>query len=88
MIDWKDVVWSDEAHFEALNHNNRIFVRRPQSEANELFNFVSYVQEDGSYVSVWGCIARDVRGPLIVYSGKWNGPACVNVIQESLPIFI
>ena len=39
----------------------------------------------GSCVSVWGCIAGGVRGPLVMYPGKLNGGAYVKVIEEAFP---
>ena len=86
--EWNNVIWSDEAHFKVLNRTNQVLVRQLKSEINESFNFVPRVQGSGGVVSVWGCMAGDVRGPLMIYSGKLNGPAYIDVIEEALPMFI
>ncbi|CAF3008047.1 unnamed protein product [Rotaria socialis] len=86
--EWNNIIWSDEAHFEVLNRKNRTFVRRLRSEADQPFNFVPKVQGGGGSVSVWGCMVGGARGPLVIYSGKVDGPAYVNIIEEALPSFI
>ena len=37
--DWKNVIFSDKAHFEVFNRKNRSFVRRLPSESDTPFNF-------------------------------------------------
>ena len=71
-----------------LNRKNRTFVRRLRSESDQPFNFVPKVQGGGGSISVWGCMAGGARGPLVIYSGKVNGPAYVKIIEEALPSFI
>lgn len=86
--EWKNIIWSDEAHFEVLNRKNRTFVRRLKTESNESFSFILKVQGGGGHVSVWGCMSGGARGPLVMYSGKVNGPAYIKIIEEALPMFI
>ncbi|CAF1003959.1 unnamed protein product [Rotaria magnacalcarata] len=86
--EWNNIIWSDEAHFEVLNRKNRTFVRRLRSESDQPFNFIPKVQGGGGSISVWGCMAGGARGPLVIYSGKVNGPAYVKIIEEALPSFI
>ncbi|CAF1405644.1 unnamed protein product [Adineta ricciae] len=86
--EWQNIIWSDEAHFEVVNRKNRTLVRRLQSESNEPFNFVPRVQGGGGSGSVWGCMSGGARGPIVVYTGRLNGPAYVKVIEEALPMFI
>ncbi|CAM4941103.1 unnamed protein product [Rotaria socialis] len=86
--EWNNVIWSDEAHFEVFNRKNRTLVRRLKSENNEPFNFVPRVQGGGGTVSVWGCMSGGARGPLMIYTGRLNGPAYIKTIQDALPMFI
>ena len=86
--EWDNIIWSEEAQFEVFNRKNCTFVRHRPSEYNQPFNFVSKVQAGGGCVSVWDCVAGGARGPLVMYSGKLNGGACVKVIEEALPSFI
>ena len=72
-----------------LNRKNHVLVGRLKSEINESFNFVPCEQGGGGgVVIVWGCMADGARGPLMIYSGKLTGPAYIDVIEETLPMFI
>ena len=86
--EWNNIIWSDEAHFEVFNPKNRTFVRHLKSKSNQSVNFFPRVQESEGHVSVWGCISGSARSPLIMYSGKVNGPAYIKIIEGSLPTFI
>ncbi|CAF2057629.1 unnamed protein product [Rotaria magnacalcarata] len=86
--EWNNIIWSDEAHFEVINRKNRTFVRRLRSEADQPFNFVPKMQGGGGGISVWGCMVGGARGPLVIYSGKVDGPAYVKIMEEALPSFI
>lgn len=86
--EWNKVIWSDEAHFELFNRKNRSFIRRLQSEVDAPFNFVPRVQGGGGHISVWGCMTGGFRGPLVIYSGKVDGPAYIKIIESVLPMFI
>ncbi|CAF4622808.1 unnamed protein product, partial [Rotaria socialis] len=46
------------------------------------------MQGGGGSISVWGCMVGGARGPLVIYSGKFDGPAYVKIIEEALPSFI
>ena len=35
-----------------------------------------------------GCISGGVRGPLMTYTGRVNGAACIRIIKNALPMFI
>ncbi|CAF2092105.1 unnamed protein product [Rotaria magnacalcarata] len=78
--EWNNVIWSDEAHFEVLNHRNRT--------RNEPSNFVPRVQCSGGNVSVRRCMPRGARSLLMIYTEKMNGPAYIKTIQSALPMFI
>ena len=62
---WKNIIFSDESHFEVFNRKNRSFVRRLPSEADRPFNFQPRVQGGGESVSVWGVMTAKGVGPLI-----------------------
>jgi hypothetical protein len=85
--EWNNVIRSDEAHFEMFHRKNGSFVRRLRSESNEPFNFVPRLQGREGAISVWGCMAGAVRGSLVVYSGRVNGPSYIEIIQDALPHF-
>ena len=86
--EWNNVIWSHEAHFEVLNRKNQVLVRRLKSEINQSFNFVPHVQGGGGVVSVWRCMSRGARGPLLIQNCKLNGPTSINIIKEALSMFI
>ena len=68
-----------------LNRKNQVLVRRLKSEINQSFNFVPHVQVGGGGgVSVWRCMSRGARGPLMIQNCKLNGPTSISVIKEAL----
>ena len=81
------MIWGDdEAHFEVLNSTNQVLVLRLKTEINESFNFVPCVHGD-SVLSVWGaCLVVLVAQSWMIYSGRLNGSAYINVIEEALPM--
>ena len=46
------------------------------------------MQGDTGHVSVWDCMSGGVRGPLVMYYGKVNGPTYTQIIEDALPTFI
>jgi transposase len=50
--DWKNVIFSDECHFEVFNRKNRSYVRRHPSESDKPFCFKPRIQGGGGSVSV------------------------------------
>ena len=71
-----------------LTCKNQVLVRRLKSEINQSFNFVPHVQGGGGVVSVWRCMSRGARGPLMIQNCKLNGPTSINIIKEALSMFI
>ena len=71
-----------------FTRKNHTFVGRLKSESNQPFNFLPRVQGDGGHVSIWGCMSGGASAPLIIYSGKINEPAYIEIIEEALPTFI
>ena len=67
---------------------NQVLVRRLKSEINKSFDFVPLVQGGDGVISVWRCMSGGARGPSMIYNGKLNSPAYINVIEEALPMFI
>lgn len=86
--EWKNVIFSDESHFEVFNRKNRSFVRRLSSEANEPFNFKPRIQGGGGSISVWGVMTYKGVGPLIFYDGRLNGQNYINIIKPQLLPYI
>lgn len=86
--EWNDVIFSDESHFEVINRKNRCFVRRTPDEKEAQFNFSVRTQGGGGTVSVWGCFTAAGTGPLIVYEGRLNADAYIDVISEALPSLV
>ena len=85
---WKNVIFSDESHFEVFNRKNRSYVRRLQSEADAPFNFVPRIQGGGGSVSVWGAMTSKGVGPLVFYDGRMNSQAYTNIIESHLLPYI
>lgn len=85
---WQSVIFSDESHFEVINRKNRGFVRRAPHEKEAQFNFSTRTQGGGGTVSVWGCFTDAGPGPLVVYEGRLNADAYIELIAGVLPDFI
>jgi transposase len=86
--DWKNVIFSDECHFEVFNRKNLSYVRRHPSESDKPFCFKPRVQGGGGSVSVWGAMTAKGVGPLVFYDGRLNGKNYINVIQGELLPYI
>lgn len=86
--EWKYIIFSDESHFQVINRKNRWFVHRTSEEKEAQFNFSTKAQGGGGTVSVWGCFTAAGTGPLIVYEGRLNANAYIEVISEALPTLI
>ena len=63
--DWKNVIFSNESHFEVFDRKNRSYVRRLPSESDKPFCFRPRVQGDGGSVSVWRAMTAKGVGPLV-----------------------
>ena len=70
-IEWNNVIWSDEAHFEVLNGT---FILRLKSESNELFSFIPDMQDGSGSVSV--CGVHLGRCSWSAYDLWWNSQWC------------
>lgn len=86
--EWNHVIFSDESHFEVVNRKNRCFVRRTAEEKEASFNFSTRTQGGGGVVSVWGCFTAAGTGPLIIYTGRLNADAYIEVISKALPALV
>ena len=86
--DWKNVIFSNESHFEVFNRKNRSYVRRLPSKFDRPFNFQPRIQGGGGSVSVWGLMTANGVGPLVFYDGRMNGQNYINVIESKLLPYI
>ena len=82
--DWKNVIFSDESHFEVFNRKNRSYVRRLPSESDRPFNFQPRIQGGGGSVSVWGVMTAKGLGPLVFYDGRMNGDNYISLMKSNL----
>ena len=82
--DWKNLIFSDESHFEVFNRKNRSYVRRLPSESDRPFNFQSRIQGGGGSVSVWGVMTAKGLGPLVFYDGRMNGENYISLMKSNL----
>ena len=46
------------------------------------------MQGGGGNVSVWGYISGSACGPLVIYNGRVNGAAYIEIIKDALSMFI
>lgn len=81
---WKEVVFSDEPHFEVINRKSRVYVRHLLPEKDALFNFQPRKQGGGGSVSVWGSFSAYGVGRLVVYTGRLNSERYINTIADAL----
>ena len=82
--DWKNVIFSDESHFEVANRKNRSYIRFLPSESDKAFCFRSRVQDRGGSVSAWGAMTAKGVGPLLFYDGRMNGGNYIDIIKHKL----
>ena len=85
---WRNVVFSDESHFEILNRKNRTYVRRTPTEKDKPFSFQTRSKRGGGSVSVWGCVSAEGVGPLDFYDGRLNAASYTKLISQSLPSYL
>ena len=68
--DWKNVIFSDESHFEVFNRKNRSYFRRLPSESDPPFTSQSCFQGEGGFVSVWRLMTAKGVHPLVPFSER------------------
>ena len=86
--EWKNVVFSDESHFEVFTRKNRSYVRRLPSEADRPFSFQPRMQCGGGSVSVFGCMTAEGVGPLVFYDGRMDGENYVKILETELVPYV
>ena len=86
--DWKQIIWSDEAHFELFNRKTRTLIRRTRSESEKPFCFVPRMQKSGGKISLWVCMTSEGIDDLVFYDGRVNGQTYTHIIGDTLRHFI
>ena len=65
--DWKNVIFSNESHFEVVNRKNQAYIRRLPSESDKPFCFRPRVQGGDGSINVWGTMTANGVDPLVFY---------------------
>ena len=86
--DWKRIIWTDKAHFELFNRQNRTLTRRTRPESEKPFSLVPHMQKGGGSISLLGCMTSEEIGDLVFYDGRVNGQTYIHVIGDTLICFI
>jgi hypothetical protein len=74
-VEWEWVIWSDECYIVLGAHPGVVWVTRSDGEEFDDDCTAPYDKQTDRRVMVWGCIARDSKGPLVVleYPGGPGG---------------
>src|SRR6266478_3732256 len=84
---WKRVIFSDESYIYVGNKRGRIFITRRRDERLLGNCLVPAFKQSKLRIMVWGCIAMDRKGPLVVLEypgGKGGGMTSIRYQQQVL----
>ncbi|CAM2727669.1 unnamed protein product, partial [Rotaria socialis] len=81
-IDWSNVIFSDEANFEIVNRNNRIYIRRFRNDLKRHERFQPRVHRGGG-LSIWSYITYNDLGPLVFFNGRLNSDKYVEILENN-----
>ena len=81
--EWSKILWSDESIFELIP-GRRAIVRRRVGERFHPDCIVSTVKHGGGKIHVWGCMARDGVGSLLIVDGRLTASAYIDLISPTL----
>lgn len=72
---WQHVMWSDECYVHIGDNKGRIYVTRRPDETYSSDCLTWSFNQSSVRVMVWGCIAHDFKGPLVMldYPGGTSG---------------
>ncbi|CAK5283824.1 unnamed protein product [Mycena citricolor] len=83
---WESVIWSDECYIHMNRNSGRVWVTRTPEEVYEEGCLVPTFKQSAVCVMVWGCIAHDFKGPLIIlkYPGGKGGGMSADLYQKQV----
>jgi len=82
--DWSNVIFSDEANFEIVNRNNRIYIRRFRNDLKRHERFQPRVHRGGG-LGIWSYITYNDLGPLVFFDGRLNSDKYIEILENNLP---
>ncbi|CAM4805166.1 unnamed protein product [Rotaria magnacalcarata] len=82
--DWSNVIFSDEANFEIVNRNNRIYIRRFRNDLKRHERFQPRVHRGGG-LGIWSYITYNDLGPLVFFNGRLNSDKYIEILENNLP---
>ena len=85
---WKNVIFSDESHFEVFNRKNPPYVCRLPSESDKPYCFRRRGQGGGGSVNVWGSTSSKGVGPFVFYDNRMNGRNYIDAVKHELVPYI
>ncbi|KAJ4440087.1 hypothetical protein ANN_08220 [Periplaneta americana] len=78
--DWKNVLFSDESHFEV--HGHRVYVRKGSKKVT-----AAHLQQAPTYppkVMFWGCFTHEGPGALIPIKGMMNSDKYIHLLETRI----
>jgi hypothetical protein len=84
---WDTVMWSDECYLQLGDKSGRVYITRTVDEEYIDECLVPTFKQSSVRVMVWGCIAHDWKGPLVVLEypgGKGGGMTAERYRQQVL----
>ena len=69
LVDWKQVLWTDESKFELFGSNHRVYVRRQTGDRLKAPCVTPTIKHGGGSAMVWGCFTGDRVGDLFEVKG-------------------
>ena len=82
--DWSNIIFSDEANFEIVNRNNRIYIRRFRNDLKRHERFQPRVHRGGG-LGIWSYITYNDLGPLVFFNGRLNSDKYIEILENNLP---
>ncbi len=86
--EWDNVIWSDEARFELFKGDGRKYVWRKEHEKYDIQCLIPTFKSGQESVMIWGCFTKNGLGPLVKLEGRINATAYVDMLKNSLLLFI
>ncbi|CAG9565363.1 unnamed protein product [Danaus chrysippus] len=82
--DWSNVLWSDESNFEVFGTPGVTYVRRRVGEEYNPECVVPTVKHGGGSIMIWGCMAADGVGEMVLCEGRMNSVKYTEVLETAL----
>uniref|UniRef100_A0A8P4FYI4 Transposase Tc1-like domain-containing protein n=1 Tax=Dicentrarchus labrax TaxID=13489 RepID=A0A8P4FYI4_DICLA len=83
-VNWKKVLWFDEAKIELFVHQTRHYVWQTPNTAHCHKYTISTVKHGGGSIMLWGCFAAADPGRLVKVEGNTNAEKYRQILEDNL----